>query len=102
AQLAGAAAEALVHAVIDDGRILRRFAHTTGKGAFHDLAGHGVNGRALLDPAAHHQVQLPAGIAVTTIVVALLRRRAGRWPRRGCPWVTPCASPTAARCCDAR
>ena len=65
-------------AVIDDGRLLRRFAHTTGKGKFHDLADHGVNGRALLDQAAHHQVQLPAGIAVTTIVDALLRRRAGR------------------------
>ena len=78
AQLAGAATEALVHAVIDDGRLLRRFAHASGKGGFHDLADHGVNGRALLDQAAHHQVQLPAGIAVTTIVDALLRRRAGR------------------------
>lgn len=78
AQLAGAVTEAALHAGIDDGWLVRWFAHATGKGGFHDLAAGGVNGRALLDQAAHHQVQLPAGIAVTTIVDALLRRRAGR------------------------
>lgn len=78
AQLAGAAAEAVVHAVIDDGRLLARFARSTGKGGFHDLADHGVNGRMLLDQAAHHQIQIPIGTAVTVGVDAWLRRSSSR------------------------
>ncbi|MER7015334.1 hypothetical protein ABT324_28205 [Saccharopolyspora sp. NPDC000359] len=75
AQLAGAVAEGVLHAVIDDGRLLQRFATVTGKGRFHDLADFGVNGRMLLDQASHQQLQIPAGIAVTTLVDAWLRRR---------------------------
>lgn len=75
AQLAGAIVEGLLHAVIDDGRLLRLFADHAGKKRFHDLAAGGVNGRMLLDQAAHHQIQIPAGIAVTTLIDAWLRRR---------------------------
>ncbi|EIF01223.1 DUF3307 domain-containing protein [Saccharomonospora glauca] len=35
AQLAAAVVETIAHAAIDDGRLLRRFAHGTGKGGFH-------------------------------------------------------------------
>lgn len=65
AQLAAAVVETITHAAIDDGRLLRRFAHGTGKGGFHDLAGHGINGRALMDQAAHTGLQVPAGAAIT-------------------------------------
>lgn len=78
AQVAGGGAEALAHAVIDDGGLLARFAHKTGKGGFHDLADHGVNGRMLLDQASHHQLQIPIGVAVTVGVEAWLRRRSSR------------------------
>lgn len=90
AQLAGAVTEAVLHAVIDDGRLLRRFAQL-GRGhdrfrdadgrllgrqeRFHDLADHGVNGRMLLDQAVHQQLQIPAGTVVTVAVAALLTRR---------------------------
>lgn len=37
AQLAGTVTEGVLHAVIDDGRLLRRFADATGKRGFHDL-----------------------------------------------------------------
>lgn len=37
AQIAGTAVEGALHAIIDDGRLLRRFADTTGKDKFHDL-----------------------------------------------------------------
>jgi hypothetical protein len=42
AQLAGAVVEGVLHAAIDDGRLLRRFAQATNKMRFHDLADHGV------------------------------------------------------------
>ncbi|WP_075334482.1 hypothetical protein [Pseudonocardia sp. Ae717_Ps2] len=86
AQLTGVVAEGVVHAVIDDGRLLARFAAIPGRqrdehGArigrqkrFHGLADHGVNGRALMDQAVHHQVQIPVGVAVTTAVAALIAR----------------------------
>ena len=80
-QLAGAVTEGLAHAVIDDGRLLRKFADATGKGGFHDLADHGVNGRMLLDQAAHHQLQIPAGTAVTVAVAALITARRARQGR---------------------
>ena len=78
AQLAGAVTEGLLHAVIDDGRLLKKFAEATGKKRFHDLADHGVNGRMLLDQAAHHQLQIPAGTAVTVAVAALIIARRTR------------------------
>lgn len=94
AQLAGAAAEAAAHAVIDDGRLLARLAaglpepeagsraarlralahQVTDKSAFHDLAEGGVNGRMLMDQAAHVQAQVPIGAAVTVAATALLAR----------------------------
>lgn len=76
AQLAGAVVEGVLHAVIDDGHLLRRFADVTGKRRFHDLADHGVNGRMLLDQAAHQQIQIPAGTLVTVAVASQLARRA--------------------------
>lgn len=76
AQLAGAVVEGALHAVIDDGRLLRRFSDIAGKRRFHDLADHGVNGRMLLDQAVHQQLQIPAGTIATVAVAALLARRA--------------------------
>ncbi|MBN9758876.1 hypothetical protein Ae406Ps2_3010c [Pseudonocardia sp. Ae406_Ps2] len=75
AQLAGALTEALVHAVIDDGRLLEVYARRTRRSRFFGLAGAGINGKALLDQAAHVQVQIPAGIAATAAVAALAARR---------------------------
>ena len=49
AQVAGAVTEGVLHAVIDDGRLLKRFAEVTGKRGFHALTAGGVNGRMLLD-----------------------------------------------------
>lgn len=74
AQAAGSVAEIVLHAVIDDGRLLRTFAEVTGKLAFHDLAAAGVNGRALLDQAAHKGLQIPLGAVITTVLAA-------RWGR---------------------
>ncbi|WP_431879192.1 hypothetical protein [Amycolatopsis sacchari] len=68
AQLAGVAVETTVHALIDDGRLLRTFAEITGKLAFHDLAAAGVNGRALMDQAGHKGLQIPLGAIVTTLL----------------------------------
>lgn len=91
AQLAGSVTEGLLHAVIDDGRLLRRLA-LVGRGraryldiegrprgrqeGFHGLADHGVNGRALMDQAMHQQVQIPAGTLVTLAVTALCSKAA--------------------------
>lgn len=75
AQLAGAVAETVLHAVIDDGRLLRTFAQRTGKLRFHDLNAGGINGRALMDQAVHKGLQLPIGAAVTTAVAAWQRRK---------------------------
>jgi hypothetical protein len=75
AQVAGAVTEGVLHAVIDDGRLLKRFADGTGKRGFHDLAAGGVNGRMLLDQTAHHQLQIPAGTAVTVAVALVLAAR---------------------------
>jgi hypothetical protein len=75
AQLAGALVEGVLHAVIDDGRLLRKFAARTGKAGFHGLADHGVNGRMLMDQAVHQQLQIPAGAVATVAVAALLARR---------------------------
>lgn len=68
AQLAAAVVEAVLHAVIDDGRLLRRYAELVGKTRFHDLTADGINGRSLLDQAVHLGVQLPIGAAVTATV----------------------------------
>lgn len=68
AKLAGGLAEMLLHALIDDGRPLRAYAAATGHLAFHDLAGHGVNGRMLMDQAAHKFTQLPVGAIVTALL----------------------------------
>lgn len=75
AQAAGALTEMVLHGVIDDGRLLRAFAYRIGKGKFHDLADAGVNGRMLLDQAAHAFVQQQLGAFVTTLL-------AGRGDRR--------------------
>lgn len=76
AQALGTATEIVLHAVIDDGRILRRFAGATGKRGFHDLAAGGVCGRALMDQAAHKGLQIPIGAAVTALL-ATRRHRGG-------------------------
>jgi len=65
---AGQLAEVVLHAVIDDGRLLRRYSDLTGKRRFHDLADHGVNGRMLLDQAAHKGLQLPVGAIITALL----------------------------------
>ncbi|QYN41125.1 hypothetical protein K1T35_48165 (plasmid) [Pseudonocardia sp. DSM 110487] len=78
AQLSGAVVEGVLHAAIDDGRLLRRFADATGKRRFHDLAAGGINGRALLDQAAHLQIQIPAGTFVTAAVACAITRRRNR------------------------
>lgn len=65
AQITAAVVETIAHAAIDDGRLLRAFADRTGKGGFHDLNQGGVNGRMLLDQAAHTGLQVPAGAAIT-------------------------------------
>lgn len=74
AQVAAAVVETAAHAAIDDGRALRAFAHSTGKGSFHDLAGNGINGKALMDQAAHQALQIPAGAMATAAM-------SGRRPR---------------------
>lgn len=68
ALLAGQVVEALLHAAIDDGRLLLWFADATGKRRFHDCNQGGVNGRMLLDQAAHRGLQIPAGALVTMLV----------------------------------
>lgn len=68
AQITAAVVETIAHAAIDDGRGLQRFAETTGKGQFHALAGHGINGRALMDQAAHTGLQIPAGAMITAVM----------------------------------
>ena len=78
AQLAGAVTEGALHAAIDDGRLLAKFAEASGKKRFHDLANHGINGRALMDQAAHKSLQIPVGAIVTTAVAAALRRKGAR------------------------
>jgi hypothetical protein len=70
AQLAGWLTEVFLHAVIDDGRLLRAYAVAVGKLTFHDLADYGVNGRMLLDQAAHKTVQIPLGAVVTALISA--------------------------------
>lgn len=72
AQLAGAVTEGMLHALIDDGRLLARFAEATGKRDFHDLAASGINGRALMDQASHQGIQIPLGALVTTAVASRL------------------------------
>lgn len=72
AQAAGTALEILLHALIDDGRLLRRFATVTGKLGFHDVNAGGVNGRMLMDQATHKGIQIPLGAVLT----AVLTRRA--------------------------
>jgi hypothetical protein len=73
ALLAGQVVEALLHAVIDDGRLLRRYADSTGKRAFHDCTSGGVNGRMLMDQACHRGLQIPAGALVTMLVAGDVR-----------------------------
>lgn len=68
AVIAGQLVEALLHAIIDDGRLLRCYADLAGKRRFHDLAAGGVNGRMLLDQACHRGLQLPAGAIVTAML----------------------------------
>lgn len=78
AQLAGTVVEGALHAAIDDGRLLARFAEKTGKGRFHDLADHGVNGRMWMDQATHKGLQIPIGAIVTTALAAASRTGARR------------------------
>lgn len=78
AQAAGTAVEIALHTLIDDGRLLRAFCRATGKKRFHDLAAGGVNGRMLLDQAAHQGLQVPIGAIVTTAVTTVLAARRGR------------------------
>lgn len=78
AQLAGALTEAVVHAVIDDGRLLEVYARHTRRDRFYGLAQAGINGKSLLDQAAHIQVQIPAGIAATTTVATAVAALAAR------------------------
>lgn len=66
----GQVVELLMHAAIDDGRLLRRFADAVGKRRFHDCADGGVNGRMLMDQACHRGLQIPAGALVTTLAAA--------------------------------
>ncbi|WP_020421141.1 hypothetical protein [Amycolatopsis sp. ATCC 39116] len=73
AQLAGFAVETAVHAIIDDGRLLRRFADKTGKLGFHDLNTGGINGRALMDQAGHKGLQVPLGAIITTLLAGSAR-----------------------------
>lgn len=68
ALLAGTVVEGLLHAAIDDGRLLRVFADATGKRRFHDLNAAGVNGRMLMDQAVHRGLQIPIGAVVTMLV----------------------------------
>ena len=68
ALLAGQFAEIALHAIIDDGRLLRRYAVTTGKLQFHDLNAGGMNGRMLLDQAAHKGLQIPLGALITAVL----------------------------------
>lgn len=54
AQLAGSAVEALLHVVIDDGRLLAWFADATGKRVFHDLgAPRQITGAVDIDGVIH-------------------------------------------------
>jgi hypothetical protein len=78
AQAAGTVTEIALHALIDDGRLLRRFAQAVGKLGFHDLNAGGVNGRMLLDQATHKGLQVPLGAMVTTAAAAALTSRRGR------------------------
>lgn len=71
AQLAAAVVEAVLHALIDDGRLLRRYAELVDKTRFHDLTSDGINGRSLLDQAVHLGVQLPIGAAVTAVAAQM-------------------------------
>lgn len=75
AQFAGQLAEIVLHAVIDDGRLLRRFAEVSGKLGFHNLNAGGVSGRMLMDQAVHKGLQAPIGAAITTLLAARRGRR---------------------------
>lgn len=79
AQAAGGLAEGLAHGLIDDGRLLQRYAEATGKRQFHALAAQGMNGRALLDQAAHLGLQIPLGALVTTAVAGRSRTPLSGW-----------------------
>lgn len=81
AQAAGTAAEIVLHAVVDDGRLLARFAAAAGK-ADHEkktgffYSGHAVaSGRSLMDQAVHKGVQIPLGAVITTLLAARRGRR---------------------------
>ena len=65
----GQVVEMVLHAVIDDGRLLRRYAEVAGKLRFHDLNAGGVNGRMLLDQAMHKGLQIPLGAMITALLV---------------------------------
>jgi hypothetical protein len=90
AQLAGALVEAVLHAVIDDGRLLRAYSRIgAGHRRFVDAQGRPLGrqqrfhdevpgGRALMDQAVHHQLPIPAGVVTTVAVAGLLARRRGR------------------------
>jgi hypothetical protein len=107
AQLAGAVTEGFLHAVIDDGRLLRKFSRLgSGRRRFVDEQGRALGrqqrfhddvpgGRGQMDQAAHQQLQILAGVVVTVAVAALLAggsapprasqaevRRSGRVVRR--------------------
>jgi len=68
AVLVGQLVETVAHAVIDDTRLLERYAALVRKSPFWRLAGGGVNGRMLMDQAVHRGVQIPVGAVVTMLV----------------------------------
>lgn len=59
-----------MHAMVDHGRLLRRFADKTGKARFFNLASGGVNGSMLMDQAAHKGLQIPLGALVTAALAS--------------------------------
>lgn len=78
AVLAGQAVESGLHWVIDRGPALRRYADVTGRREFHDTNIGGVNGRMLMDQAAHQGLQVPLGAIVTALLTPAPQRHARR------------------------
>lgn len=79
AQVAGAIVAAVLHGGVDDGRPLQSYAGRFNKVVFYKKADHGINGRALLDQAAHKSLGIPATAMFTTMLAAaIVKRRARR------------------------
>jgi hypothetical protein len=76
AQVLGAILAAVLHAVVDDGRILYWFACWSKKLGFYELAAGGINGRALLDQATHKGLGIPlAAVFTTALASAIMKSR---------------------------